>query len=65
MLVTSDHTRSMPSKATLPLLLSEIREGNPGADITLLIATGLHRAPTEAEMRSMLATISLTTRKLR
>ena len=52
-LVTSDHTRSMPSKVTLPLLLSEIREGNPGADISLLIATGLHRAPTEAEMRSM------------
>ena len=52
-LVTSDHTRSMPSKTTLPILLSEIRRANPKADITLLIATGLHRSPTEAEMRSM------------
>ena len=42
-LVTSDHTRAVPSKLTLPLLLSEIRKGNPEADITILIATGLHR----------------------
>lgn len=52
-LVTSDHTRAMPSKRTLPLLLSEIRRGNPDADITILIATGLHRASTEAEQRKM------------
>ncbi len=41
-LVTSDHTRAVPSKLTLPLLLAEIRKGNPDADITILIATGLH-----------------------
>ena len=52
-LVTSDHTRAVPSKLTLPILLSEIREGNPDADITILIATGLHRATTEAEQRRM------------
>ena len=52
-LVTSDHTRAMPSSITLPILLSEIRLGNPDADITILIATGLHRATTEAEQRSM------------
>ena len=52
-LVTSDHTRAMPSKITLPLLLKEIRRGNPQAEITILIATGLHRKTTKEEMRSM------------
>lgn len=52
-LVTSDHTRAVPSKLTLPILLKEIRSGNPDADITILIATGLHRATTEAEQRRM------------
>ena len=52
-LVTSDHTRAMPSKITLPLLLKEIRAGNPWAEVTILIATGLHRPTTEAEQRYM------------
>lgn len=52
-IVTSDHTRAVPSKLTLPILLKEIREGNPNADIAILIATGLHRPTTEAEQRRM------------
>lgn len=52
-LVTSDHTRNMPSRKTLPILLEEIRAGNPEAEITLLIGTGLHRPTTEAEQRQM------------
>lgn len=52
-LVTSDHTRAVPSKITLPLLLAEIRAGNPQAEITILIATGLHRATTPEEQRRM------------
>ena len=52
-IVTSDHTRAVPSKITLPLLLKEIRSGNPQADITILIATGLHRPTTEEEQRCM------------
>ena len=52
-LVTSDHTRAMPSKLTLPILLREIRAGNPQADITIHIATGLHRVTTEEEQRRM------------
>lgn len=52
-LVTSDHTRAVPSKLTLPSLLEEIRSGNPDADITILIATGLHRPTTEEEQRRM------------
>lgn len=52
-LITSDHTRAVPSKITLPILLGEIRRGSPDADITILIATGLHRATTEEEQRRM------------
>lgn len=53
LLVTSDHTRAVPSKLTLPILLAEIRRGNPDAQITILIATGLHRPTTEEEQRRM------------
>lgn len=52
-LVTSDHTRNMPSRKTLPILLKEIRTGNPEAEITILIATGLHRPTTVEEQRQM------------
>lgn len=52
-IVTSDHTRAVPSKITLPLLLDEIRKGNPYAMITVLIATGLHRPTTAEEQRNM------------
>lgn len=51
--VTSDHTRSVPSKITLPLVLEEIRQGNPAADITILVATGLHRGSTIEEQKRM------------
>ena len=49
--ITSDHTRAVPSSITMPVLLEEIRKGSPDAEITILIATGLHRGMTEAEMR--------------
>lgn len=52
-IITSDHTRPMPSKITLPCLLNEIRSGNPQADITILIATALHRQTTKNEMIKM------------
>lgn len=51
-LITSDHTRPLPSAVTLPLYLEEIRRGNPSAEITILIATGVHRAPTAEELRA-------------
>ncbi len=51
-LITSDHTRAVPSHITLPLLLREIRRGNPEAEITILIATGLHRETTREEIAS-------------
>ena len=48
--ISSDHTRPVPSRLTMPLLLEEIRKGNPEAEITILIATGMHRPTTEEEL---------------
>ena len=48
--VTSDHTRPLPSRETLPPILAEIRRGNPDAEITILIGTGTHRPSTVEEM---------------
>ncbi|MBQ4326981.1 MAG: nickel-dependent lactate racemase [Clostridia bacterium] len=49
-LIASDHTRPVPSKVIVPHMLREIREGNPDADITILIATGCHRGTTKDEL---------------
>jgi nickel-dependent lactate racemase len=49
--ISSDHTRPLPSRLTMPCILAEIQKGNPKADITILVATGLHRAPTADELR--------------
>ena len=43
LLITSDHTRPLPSKITLPILLEEIRINNPEVQIKILVATGFHR----------------------
>ena len=51
-IIASDHTRPVPSKIIIPSMLREIREGNPHADITILIATGCHRGTTKAELVS-------------
>ncbi|MBR5475153.1 MAG: nickel-dependent lactate racemase, partial [Lachnospiraceae bacterium] len=49
-IIASDHTRPVPSKIIMPLMLEEIRKGNPDADITILISTGLHRETTKEEL---------------
>ena len=51
-LIASDHTRPVPSKVIVPPMLKEIREGNPNADITILISTGCHRETTKEELNS-------------
>jgi len=48
--IASDHTRPVPSKVIMPLMLAEIRKGNPDADITILISTGCHRETTKEEL---------------
>ncbi len=50
-IISSDHTRPVPSHVTMPVLLEKIREGNPEAKIIILVATGFHRPTTEAELR--------------
>ena len=49
-IICSDHTRPVPSRFIIPPMLEQIREGNPGASIKLLIATGFHRPSTEDEL---------------
>lgn len=49
-IISSDHTRPVPSHVIMPQLLAELRKGNPDIDITILIATGMHRPTTHEEM---------------
>lgn len=49
-IITSDHTRPVPSKITMPILLRRIRSVNPDIDIKILIATGFHRPTTHEEL---------------
>ena len=49
-ILASDHTRPVPSKIIAPLMLEEIRQGNPEAQITFLIATGCHRGTNQSEL---------------
>ena len=48
--IASDHTRPVPSRVIMPQMLAEIRAGSPDAEITILIATGLHRTTTRDEL---------------
>lgn len=52
--IISDHTRPVPSRAILPPMLEELRQGSPDMEITLLVATGFHRGSTEKELRAKL-----------
>ncbi len=49
-IISSDHTRPVPSKIIMPELLRRIRSTNSDANITILVATGLHRATTRQEL---------------
>ncbi len=49
-LLASDHTRPVPSKIIFPLMVEEIRRGNPDAGITILVSTGCHRETTRDEL---------------
>ncbi len=49
-IIASDHTRPVPSRVIMPQMLAEIRSGNPGAEVTILVATGLHRSTTREEL---------------
>lgn len=49
-IISSDHTRPVPSHITMPIYLKTIRKTNPEAKITILIATGMHRPTTHEEL---------------
>ena len=52
LIITSDHTRPVPSSITLPQMLAEVRKGSPNAEIKILVATGVHRETTKEELYS-------------
>jgi nickel-dependent lactate racemase len=53
MIVTSDLTRPCPSERLLPPVLDELTAaGVPSADVTVMIALGLHRPMTESELET-------------
>ena len=49
-IITSDHTRPVPSRITLPIMLKKIRKSNPNIDIKIIISTGFHRPSTKEEL---------------
>lgn len=53
-IIISDHTRPVPSRDILPNMLRDLREGSPGIRVTLLVATGFHRATTASELEAKL-----------
>jgi len=56
--VVNDGTRPMPSDRVLPPLLTELEgAGVPREHITILVATGTHRANTPAELDEMLGPV--------
>jgi len=55
-IIISDHTRPVPSQDILPVMLEELRAGNPDIAITLLVATGFHRLTTSEELKKKVGT---------
>jgi len=53
-IVVSDHTRPTPTRTLLPLVWERLREVVRPEDVTVVIATGTHRATTEDELQSIL-----------
>lgn len=49
-LISSDHTRPVPSHIITPILLRRLRQAAPGARIRILVATGFHRPSTHEEL---------------
>src|SRR5215469_13767863 len=49
-IISSDHTRPVPSKILTPILLRRIRSAQPDANIKILVAAGFHRPSTREEL---------------
>ncbi|MDR0469077.1 MAG: nickel-dependent lactate racemase [Peptococcaceae bacterium] len=50
LIITNDNTRPMPSKVTIPAMIDSFHSPADQYEITILIATGLHRPMTDEEM---------------
>ena len=50
LVITSDHTRPVPSRIIMPQILERLRRGQPDIAVTILLATGFHRATTREEL---------------
>jgi nickel-dependent lactate racemase len=52
LIITCDKTRSVPTQVTLPLILKELEKGGlVNESVSILIATGLHKGETMADVR--------------
>ncbi|MCI7457743.1 nickel-dependent lactate racemase [Actinomyces urogenitalis] len=51
-LISSDHTRPVPSHIITPIILRRIRSVAPDARVRILVATGFHRPSTREELVS-------------
>ena len=49
-IISSDHTRPVPSRVTMPILLHHIHSAAPEARVRILVATGMHRPSTHEEL---------------
>src|SRR5271165_6095366 len=49
-IISSDHTRPVPSNIITPILLRRIRSAQPDANVKILVATGFHRPSTRQEL---------------
>lgn len=49
-IISSDHTRPVPSHIITPILLRRLRSAAPDARIRILVATGFHRPSTQEEL---------------
>lgn len=49
-IISSDHTRPVPSHIITPILLRRLRSAAPTARIRILVATGFHRPSTHEEL---------------
>lgn len=55
LVLTSDNTRPVPSRLTLPSVLEELRKAAPSASVRILVGTGLHEwSPTSSELKEKL-----------
>jgi len=52
--VVSDQTRPTPTRELLPLIWNRLRSTVSAEDVTILVATGTHRPPTDEEIDTML-----------